>query len=626
MISPTLVFVLVFGVIDQVYSSLPCVFRMTQSADTCPHAYNLEAALRHRNISKECLQNHIIFRNDGARFLYYERSKFSDKSFPVVKNLNEILSHVSEQSCFAMLDNFAGVNLFPLTHPVALRRLELSRHCTRSGVAIARIDCFWIWIPAGMIPPCSFYLTAEPKSKFSPKFIQHEFLDEVPYKINRTAFVTLTKQWNCQMNIQMYPPDYLVSGLDNKDILVPEIFHFDLRGYSLHVSMPYFIATSNFIIFRARQLTPHKHHNFLKLLSRNMIFNPISYITEARTFLYSMVNNPIYHIHFNFDGGLEDVVVTVESFWVIKTWSRNVEFLDTTTILVNNLATLRTLATLSATAFSMQEYYAQWEIIDWTKNLGYLERQLKSCNINPPKDREWSISEDLLQDAILRVWSTILMNFTNVVKREQKICLSGLTPVQSQNLVLQNLLLLRVQTSVNNTQQDDNMLTTQIKSATIRFVTCGERGLEEIGFQELIGFYGWLVWLLVTISILGVAFIVNITNYIKADGGGYRLKKSKLIAYINDVVATAQILLEQDGPSSPESDGALATRWARGPFLLMTIILITGYKNDNLYNVALPRQPVPYTRMKDLKQDNFSIYAKTGIFFMGFTPSYGIAS
>lgn len=153
-----------------IQSAQPCVFEIpyTSSTSMCPGTNNFSSIFQNFNILEDCLKNGKLIRKDGVQFSWNRNIKLPYMSFAVVVNLNEILSQMSAQSCFVMLDNYANVNISPLTHPTALRRLELSGNCHRK-----RFKCYGAWVPAGLIPPCSFFLYTKAENRFSRKFIQH---------------------------------------------------------------------------------------------------------------------------------------------------------------------------------------------------------------------------------------------------------------------------------------------------------------------------------------------------------------------------------------------------------------------------------------------------------------------
>lgn len=54
--------------------------------------------------------------------------------------------------------------------------------------------------------------------------------------------------------------------------------------------------------------------------------------------------------------------------------------------------------------------------------------------------------------------------------------------------------------------------------------------------------------------------------------------------------------------------------------LLVGTILSNAYKNDNVYNMVVPRKPVLYSEFSELVRDNFKIYTKS--FKVNFEQSF----
>lgn len=53
-------------------------------------------------------------------------------------------------------------------------------------------------------------------------------------------------------------------------------------------------------------------------------------------------------------------------------------------------------------------------------------------------------------------------------------------------------------------------------------------------------------------------------------------------------------------------------RFVLGAFRVMGGILRSAFKNDNVYNIVLPREPIPYETLGEPVEDKFAIYTRTG--------------
>lgn len=132
----------------------------------------------------------------------------------------------------------------------------------------------------------------------------------------------------------------------------------------------------------------------------------------------------------------------------------------------------------------------------------------------------------------------------------------------------------------------------------LRFITCGERGLHSIPFNELINIFDKWIWLLITLST--AAFLIPLRS----------LSELKFMRIPSHWISPLKLLLDQGNPflESVASDPRM--RVVVAGYLLMGLVLSNAYKNTNVYNMITPRQPVPYEFFRELIADNFKIYSR----------------
>lgn len=75
-------------------------------------------------------------------------------------------------------------------------------------------------------------------------------------------------------------------------------------------------------------------------------------------------------------------------------------------------------------------------------------------------------------------------------------------------------------------------------------------------------------------------------------------------------LSPVKVLLEQGDPFTDTFMRKDVVRFSIGLFMLMGIILSNGYKNSNVYNMILPKSPIPYKLFNELIQDDFTIYTR----------------
>lgn len=128
-----------------------------------------------------------------------------------------------------------------------------------------------------------------------------------------------------------------------------------------------------------------------------------------------------------------------------------------------------------------------------------------------------------------------------------------------------------------------------------RFVSCGKRGFSSLPFQELVDVFDTWIWLLILASIFAV--LVPFRLHSRRYG-------------ILDSIYPVRLFFEQGDAIPGSAMGKDSIRWGIGLFLLMGIVISNAYRNTNVYNMIIPRSPVPYEFYKDLLQDNFTVYHK----------------
>lgn len=130
---------------------------------------------------------------------------------------------------------------------------------------------------------------------------------------------------------------------------------------------------------------------------------------------------------------------------------------------------------------------------------------------------------------------------------------------------------------------------------TLRFITCGQRGVQKYAFDALVSTYGGYVWsLILAVMALG-SFVIPFS------------RKSNFEPIV-------KVLVEQGSPF-PDNliKSNLRVRLPVAAFLLMGIVLSNGYKNTNVYRMITPRVTLQYETLQHLIEDKFEIYTRTSV-------------
>ncbi len=212
-----------------------------------------------------------------------------------------------------------------------------------------------------------------------------------------------------------------------------------------------------------------------------------------------------------------------------------------------------------------------------------------------------SDDEERMFHAFAYVLQSIMGNYTYLLSEyTEKKCVNGKIMSDTDSLIRYSALsgidigwLLRgTPISSYNTGISIN-----ISLSGLRIITCGERGVSEFAFRELLKAYDSLSWALILISGLTLGFAFNFLW--------------SPVVRSRHLLSVIKVLLEQGDPFLASMARISRLRWVISAYLLVGIVLSNAYKNTNVYNMILPRQVLLYEFLHQLSQDNISIYSRT---------------
>lgn len=140
--------------------------------------------------------------------------------------------------------------------------------------------------------------------------------------------------------------------------------------------------------------------------------------------------------------------------------------------------------------------------------------------------------------------------------------------------------------------------------SSLRILGCGVQGMSKVPVQELINVFDDLIWICILLSALIVPIFIRLI--INETGLPY------------NVLCALKVILEQGNPFSTMVGNSKRLRLQVGIFLLMGIVTSNAYKNNNVFNMVVPRRPILYKYFNELKRDNFNIYSRTFNSFLAF--------
>lgn len=217
---------------------------------------------------------------------------------------------------------------------------------------------------------------------------------------------------------------------------------------------------------------------------------------------------------------------------------------------------------------------------------------------NHGKSRGTVAAEEILYQALVRVWQSVLKNYTyTVVHTNIGTCLTDRVisfnlEATSSRIVIDDIYLRRF---LHIPMQIVNPV-----NGSFRFVVCGVRGSELMAFAELINVYDKYIWGLLVVLVCISAFIWNCLLPAPS-AGEWKIKILSgaigWIAAFGKLYALGKVLLEQGELSSGSASiSNQKVRLFLAIILMMSIILSNGYKNANVYKMVTHRELLRYER------------------------------
>lgn len=513
---------------------------------------------------------------------------FPGMDLPFVTNLNEILAPFRSLKCFVLLDNFGHANIPELSYPLVLRRLAVG-HIHMKNNSIWQP---WKWIPVELLA----HVTATENSsrliypcQLSKFFTSKNFPKNVNgydmfSRIDLLQYPSFSKPWNCEIQIHLYPPTISkTSELKNHDFIrFPPIFQYNLQSRNR------VIPSLNFIIHRAEQPI-----NFCN-------FDMWKHFEDLTTKVYIKLQVFVKQGNEKFLSGISG---EIQSYEII-----NIGISNQVTIPLKNLAALKSPQNLFQAAFPRdQSYYVKTYIYDSWNDLGLLGDEIAVILMPCARSNFYTFGQQNSKTSKLawnvsQMWLSIFHNFTflyGVVGFEY--CDNGNLKELTRSVFP---MALHIKSSINDATSPIFVVKVPVHSDTLNFVACGQKGLQQIAFTELFKVYEGLVWFMILLTIVAVGCLSSMLAFTNAH------KTNE--CYWTSLLAAAQVLLEQGHGFSSRIESFPVAKLALGPFLVMGIILSSAYKNDNVYNIALPREPIPYETLGELVADEFEIYTRSG--------------
>lgn len=164
-----------------------------------------------------------------------------------------------------------------------------------------------------------------------------------------------------------------------------------------------------------------------------------------------------------------------------------------------------------------------------------------------------------------------------------------------------------------------HQLEMEIRESQMKFVTCGQRGVESLPFKELYQIYQPPVWI-----IFGLFFCLLPLILVKPYWSMFtkNLVRFHMLSKTKNWLIFYKIAVEQGDPIPTSLAENPGMRLILGSVLLSGIVLSNAYKNSNVYNLITNRQPLLYETLEHLKEAKFTIYSSVEHLQIRITSSF----
>lgn len=150
------------------------------------------------------------------------------------------------------------------------------------------------------------------------------------------------------------------------------------------------------------------------------------------------------------------------------------------------------------------------------------------------------------------------------------------------------------------------------KVEQLRFISCGERDLPLLPFHELTSVYDIYIWLLTMLSCLTVAVIPLLFHHSTV---------TSISSVLKNLDFVFRIVLGLDICVGKRFENMQAFRFILSAFMLAMLVLSNAYKSDNMYRIVLPRKLLPLETLEQLIKQRFTVLSELMGLFLFLKPN-----
>ncbi|CAL8145829.1 unnamed protein product [Orchesella dallaii] len=553
------------------------------------------------------------------------KESIDERLFPLIPNknpipttnLNEILSPF--RNCFVMVTNFQGVHLLPPKYPIIIREVKVA-------LIIVENSFKFILVHKNMQPMinASDFHSACSSSLFN----EHDWNPCIALKYE--DFMMKTRPLKCQVNINLYPQDYLLTyptqlkmPLNTATLIkYPLNFHHNLTKYYKQIkasSQPLNLLITNDtneplpkeMLAVWINSVAHNPNNILVQLSPSTdLFLHIS--TKVSSHKQTIVSIAVATVD------LHNRIVTNESVSLHKL-SPNFFKLPLDSITKKAVIPYKN---------NVINVNYNWPYIGPSGRSLSDKNKRMVCKKNPYSfvSHYRLVSSEFYKSSTLRgivnelavtVTQMIIPNASFLIHRHHILCKNiPVMNVAEYDHAFGSGIKVNVITSEPH-KIPSVPLQMSNPMESFKFLSCGKPPQKSFGFSEFVTIFQWNVWLVIVIVIV-VLFPLTLHGvemiHIRLSPGESDHASSTPSKLSFNLFLQPFVILLEEGESFTNNNLKLSgIRWMLGSLLLAATVLSNAYKYDNVYNVIAPKKFVSYQRISQLVADNFTIYTMLSV-------------
>lgn len=530
-----------------------------------------------------------------------------------ISNLNNYTSSMKSEKCLVVVDNFEKINVVPENTPVILRNphpVAVESKLTEMHLSADTSSYSFAWAQqvSHLINQTftRINFTTCPFSKFlsSELFTDNsmEVLTNICLQLNPISFPTNSKPWNCQQQFEIYPPLNFIHDVHEYSVI--NVFSKNREFIERYVTISQSVLQVFIIPQRDASLEVLLYQILERMVSGKLRFSPG--IVADVFVLLSVHNVSSCNQH---SGALEGKIVNAQ---ILKICSPPACPKGFAMISLNIFpSTLPEFWKLSrASVPSIDDNLGTYvDVVGSSSSNFFLQKAMRTlmrCTLGTQTELSNKRKElfeapsrlDKLGTAFATLWHEIMGNYTLLVAGN-KDCFQGkVLQRRPDNDDHTNFrIALKYMSRIRNLHISPFPIPDPFNN--LRFIGCGSGSFTSIKFLEFINVFDRFIWVLIFTSIVIIALQVwSIISY----------PRYQIIAYF---IHCAKVILEQGDPFPGKVEKSAKLRFVVGPFLIMGIVISNAYKNTNVYNMIIPREPVLLETFQELMTENFTVYTRT---------------